>query len=95
MINQIAAKITRFQLIMLAVWLLIATGLSVAAVTLSFWAERINQARLHAATADVLRTAFESNAQKRSKQVTANAVVVSARRPGVSITIFDLSLIHI
>ena len=91
MINQIANRLTRFQLVMVAVWMLIALALSLAAVTLSFWTERINEVRLRTASADVLRTALDMNTKHRSTQATANALVTVARRPGVSITVFDAS----
>jgi signal transduction histidine kinase len=87
--KQIINRLTRSTLIIVGVWMLIATGLSVAAVALSFHSDQIDASRVHAAMEGVMKTALDANAKHKSTQETADALAALGRGSGVSVAVFD------
>ena len=87
--KDIVAGLTRSTLIIVAIWMTIATALSVAAVASSFYVGRVNQTRLRAAMEEVTKTSFDMTMKHRSTQDIANALAVIGQKSGLSITVFD------
>ena len=87
--KDIAAGLTRSTLIIVAIWMSIATALSAAAVASSFYVGRVNATRLRAAMEEVTKTSFDMNMKHRSMQETATALAAIGQKSGVSITVID------
>lgn len=87
--KQLLDRLTRSTLIIVAIWMVAATALSVAVVTLSFWTSRVSETRLRSASEAVMHTAFDLAQQHRSTTDIADALVALGRRSGTSITVFN------
>jgi signal transduction histidine kinase len=87
--RQIINGLTRSTLIIVGVWMLIATGLSVVAVALSFHSDQIDASRVHGAMEGLMKTALDANAKHKSTQDTANALATLGRGSGISVAVFD------
>ena len=52
-------RITRSTLIIVGVWMVAATALSVAAVTLSFWTSRVSESRMRSTAEAVIQMSLD------------------------------------
>ena len=87
--KDIVAGLTRSTLIIVAIWMTIATALSVAAVESSFYVGRVNNTRLRAAMEQITKTSFDMSMKHRSMQDIASALAAVGQKSGLSVTVFD------
>ena len=82
-------RITRSTLIIVGVWMVAATALSVAAVTLSFWTSRVSESRLRSTAEAVIQMSLDLTQQHRSTRDIANELAALGRKSGTSVTVFN------